>query len=100
MDLWENVCEFLDGKISGPLSRLYMENVRNLGVNINFKLKCPLLAGKLMITHPGLNFSNVVVPLLPAGRYRLDIFMSEEKSGHIHGQSRGYFTVSDFRIWH
>lgn len=99
IDLWEDVCGFLDGVVTGPLTKIGMDNLKTLDVELNFPKKCPLRPGQLSIVHRSLNYSNVVIPLLPAGRYRLDIFMSAKRNGSIQGQTQTYFSISDFRVW-
>lgn len=78
INLWEDFCGFWRGSGGSPLSSLALENAMRIGVNFSFKLQCPL-TGKIMMTHSGLNMSQAVFPLAPAGRYRLDVSYAEKK---------------------
>lgn len=98
INIWEDFCGFWSGSGGSPLCALAMENVMRIGVNFSFKLQCPL-TGKLMITHNRLNMSKAVMPLVPAGRYHLDISYAEKKGGPAYLTVQYYFTISDLRVW-
>lgn len=98
IDIWEDACAFFSGSISGPLSRMIFDNVQGLGMQFSFKLMCPFV-GVLMVTHPGMNASEFVSLLLPAGRYRLDTVLASEKNDGLIACVQFFFTISDFRIW-
>lgn len=99
IDLWEDYCAFWDGANGHPLSILLKENVLRLGVKYNFPWHCPL-SGTLNMRHDGLNASHIILPLLPAGRYRLDATLSGAKDSLLYVEQRYYFKVSDLRVWY
>lgn len=98
INLWEDFCGFWRGSGGSPLSSLALENAMRIGVNFSFKLQCPL-TGKIMMTHNGLNMSKAVLPLVPAGRYRLDIAYAEKKGGPAFIAVQYFFSISDLRVW-
>jgi hypothetical protein len=98
VDVWEDLCGYWNGNALAPVTRYFLENMKNLKMRINFPFRCPL-DGSMSITHPQFNASNLVIPLLSAGRYRIDIFMVTHKGGNPVLVIKFFFAVSDHRIW-
>lgn len=98
IDLWENVCESLNSKLLAPVFKLALDNIRELGVHINFKWKCPFPL-RINIYHPGLNMSHAVVPLLPAGRYRFNVSFALQRGKSEYLDVQVYFAISDLRVF-
>lgn len=98
IDFWENFCGFWDGKGGSPLSALAYENILRAGHKLNFKLQCPL-SGTLMVINERLNMSEQVFPLVPAGRYRLDLTYALKKNEQAYLLAQFYFRISDLRVW-
>lgn len=61
--------------------------------------KFALISGTLIGYHPGINTSNLNLPLLAAGRFRLDIYEAAQKGRAPNGVVRLYFSISDIRVW-
>lgn len=64
----------------------------------NFELKCPF-HGTLSGSIKSFNASEIVVPLFPAGRYRVDGFLSSTKYGPVEAKASIYCRISDLRTW-
>lgn len=99
IDIWEDFCGFAGGSISGQVINLIFNNFKRLGTKFYFELKCPL-RNTLMITHDGMNISQVVLPLLGAGRYRLDMHLATGRGKGMFALIQFFASVSDIRVWH
>lgn len=76
--LWENLCEpQLKGKTASKFN-IIVDNLSKLG-NLTYDYKCPFTG--IGYTNERLNMSQFIIPLAPAGRYRLDLELSLEKDG-------------------
>lgn len=98
VDLSEEICEFLSGVNKAPLLNMMMENYYQMDLHINFKLLCPF-SGTLIGTHDGLNVSQITLPLIAAGRWRVDFNFTKGKNGIYLGSSQLYFSISDLRVF-
>lgn len=93
VNTWDDLCV-----LRGPMIDLVMQNLNRIGTEFHFKLQCPY-SGTIMLTNNGFNMSEVVVPLVPSGKYRLDynLALGRKKSPVI---TISVFTsVSDLRVW-
>lgn len=99
IDIWEDFCAFWGGAGGNPLSELLKENVLRMGVKYNFKWQCPLV-GTVTMSHEGFNASKIIFPLLPAGRYRCDVYFARARDGHLYAKMQYYFRISDLRVWY
>lgn len=98
VDLWENLCESLNGTTVAPVTKYFLDNISTLKIDFNIPLKCPF-TGTITIMHPGLNASAVNVPLLSAGRYRMALYVATHKGKSPIFVYRFYFGISDIRVW-
>lgn len=98
IDIWEDICGFWNGTASSPVSNIVLDNSKFLGFKYNFPFKCPIV-GTMAVIHDGFNASNIVFPLLPAGRYRLECRYAHSKKGQAFLEFKHFFQVSDLRVW-
>lgn len=98
INLWEDGCLHGSGTFTSPMDKLIMDNIKRLGFEMTSDMRCPL-HGTLSTTVDRFNASHLVIPLLPAGRYRLDFTFTEGKKRNVYVAVQGYFTVSDLRVW-
>lgn len=91
------LCSFFDGKTKNQVIQLIRDNLQHDFI-LNFEQRCPL-AGTLSITADRYNFSNINLPLIPAGRYRCDFQFLPRKTAKSIFSVQFYFRVSDLRIW-
>lgn len=98
VDLSEELCGFLRGVNKSPILNMMMENYNEMDVHLNFKLQCPF-SGNLILTHDGLNSSQISLPLIAAGRFRVDFNFTKGKNGIYLGFSQLYFSISDLRVF-
>lgn len=94
------LCGVLNGTIANPVGQIFLENFLKLekDLKLSFKLQCPL-TGTLSFTAEHFNFSHFTLPLLPAGRYRIDIQAFSTKNGPSLFLAQMYFRISDLRVW-
>lgn len=96
IDVAFELCGLLDGTLGNPMGEIMVNNFALF--DRNFELKCPF-KGTLIAGSEHFNASYINFPLLPAGRYRVDIVLSLVKTGPIFGTIQIYFQVSDLRVW-
>lgn len=95
-NLWEDVCATLGGDNGNIISNILFEKARNY---TNFNHPCPYMPGQYFakvdnISVNILNFGQ----LLPAGRYRVELNVTEGYKGLLLGMSKLYFSISDRRV--
>lgn len=98
IDVWEDLCEVFNDGHPGLVTTMLLEDVQRLGTVFHFKLRCPF-SGTIMVTNDRVNVSGLNLPLMPAGRYRLDLSFAigREKPALVTIQ---YFVrISDYRVW-
>lgn len=100
IDIREDACAYLSGAHPDrfPLLKIINRNFLRMGTQFNFNHSCPL-TGTLRAWNDRINTSHWKIPLLNAGRYRIDITGQPSKYGKELYVARGYFSVSDFRVW-
>lgn len=98
IDLWEDICAVLGSSIMAPMSKILLDNFMANGLHFSFPLHCPF-NGSLTVSHVRWNFSEVNIPLMAAGRYRLDITTAEGKERNLLTCIQVYGSVSDLRVW-
>lgn len=101
-DAFFDGCRILNKTTFNPVADILLKNTMRAlqmdGVRMSFKMQCPFY-GRFDLWHPGLNFSTVNMPLLPAGRYRGDFMLSRTEKGSLIGIVRSFFQISDLRVW-
>lgn len=82
IDITFDACGFLNGTDHNPAAQYALENYFRLkeSFKLNVKLQCPIF-GILFGGVDRVNVSELVFPLLPAGRYRADGQMMTKKNG-------------------
>lgn len=99
IDLWENFCEWQASRLTGRPTAMYMLDW-TLGKVVhksNLNHPCPLV-GYYVVQSKNTSMDTFIVePLLPSGRYRLDVYVTENDrvpvcEGHL------YFSISDYRL--
>jgi len=70
-------------------------------IYIEFDFRCPLFGNYSAGTKPrrGINMSTVNVPLMEAGRYRIDVTNSRRQNGPILSLIQIFLSISDYRVW-
>lgn len=99
IDLWENLCGFLDKKASSYFMLWAVSRVLNY-TNLNHS--CPYKEN-IIIKINNMSIDVIQIePLMPAGRYRLDINLTKISHTYnlkqIYGMYKIYGSVSDNRI--
>lgn len=96
------VCSFFNKTMQNPVAEIIYANIKEaLAVNgayLSFKLHCPYL-GHMYGWHPGINISYLSFPLMPAGRYRVDIKQKRTRHGSPFALQQYYMRISDLRVW-
>lgn len=96
------ICAFSRGEYLNPLGKIFHDNfikpMAGGGFELSYKLQCPYY-GDLNIYHGGVNLTQLTFPLLPAGRYRFDVYFTATRNGPIHFKYFVYFAISDIRVW-
>lgn len=93
----------LDGNDANPYTKIIMDNTAQFmwdsDMETKLQYKCPIEPGELYVRHKSLNASRFSLPLMQAGRYRLNLFTqtSEHASPFMSGEL--YFRISDLRVW-
>lgn len=99
---WLDFCRYLKSPLNNPISRLVYENylLFHQDIELNFLVSCPSPVGNLSArTIRPANLSNIVLPLLKAGRYRLNVMISSKQNGPIFFKTRIFASISDLRVW-
>lgn len=91
LDMWGNVCEWLDGKTKSFALEWLIGTVRQYA-NINHS--CPF-EGLITMTMKNMSVNKFLLePLIPVGRYRLDISVAEKRKDLIFSQQL-YFNITE-----
>lgn len=99
INIREDLCRIFHSlSNASPYTAVVMENVLRL-VQANVPLKCPFKPGKLAAWADRLNASEISFPLMPAGRYRTDVYFSRMNPEKKYGLVKFYFSISDLRVW-
>lgn len=105
IDITFDVCGFFNGTASNPVAQYIMENYLRLKENfkMNFNLQCPF-SGAISVISDHFNSSELVIPLLSAGRYRWDVYgLAPPLKKGLNSQKyfvvRFFFEISDLRVW-
>lgn len=100
INVWEHWCDYFAGrKAKVPMTEMFFKGVKAVGLHANFKFECPFPNATLTFSHERANLSNFIMPLLAAGRYRVDVTFAGRKSGQLYKKYQIYFEISDFRVW-
>lgn len=93
-------CAFFNGAAANPVFQMLVNTLLNLEkeLKLGFKLQCPL-TGTISVTAEHFNFSHINLPLLPAGRFRVDVEALEHTNGPSLFILQAYFKISDLRVW-
>lgn len=99
IDLRDDLCQYFNfASGNNLLTKLLFDTYAQL-FQSNFRLQCPIGPGRLSIWADRFNFSELNAPLMPAGRYRLDLLLTKKKPEHKLYIFRTYFSISDIRVW-
>lgn len=82
------------------MAQYVLENYerRKENFKLNFELECPW-PSTVSIRAEHLNVSDIILPLLPAGHYRIDAMISLAKTDPIALALHFFVQVSDIRVW-
>lgn len=98
IDLWENACDALDPNIYTPVLDIAFKFVRPY---TNFRHPCPYRVNETVyFAADKMNFSKLLMPLLPSGPYRLDVTVAVGRTRHPILFLQIYTEISDHRVWH
>lgn len=99
IDVRENVCDFFQfANRNNPVSKVIINNMVRI-LQTNFPLRCPFKPDRLVIWNDRLNVSELTFPLMPAGRYRMEVLLTEMSLANKYGLVKLYFAISDLRVW-
>lgn len=95
VDVWEDMCAFLSGSLHGPvLSHLYP----NVAQYTNINHSCPY-TGNVFISMKNISSkAGFIEPMLPAGRFRVDVDVAESRGKQPFAGMKFYVRVSDNRL--
>lgn len=99
IDHWEDVCDFFKSINKAPMLKMLFDTFLHNKVHFNFELQCPV-KGTAIVYHPNANMSHFTLPLIPAGRYRVDLNITKGKNGIQFVFAQIHFKISDLRVWH
>lgn len=95
-ELWENLCGWFDGSTK---SYIMDWSVGRMLKYTNFNHTCPYLPGKVFFKVDNISVDAFPLPpIMPAGRYRVDITLTENNRTKVLGSAKFYFSISDHRI--
>lgn len=99
IDVRDDFCEFFKlGDSTKPLTKILLDNFGRL-LHFDYQFHCPFGPGLLTGWSKGVNFSDINVPLMPAGRYRFDLLFTKKDERHKYFKFEMYFAISDIRVW-
>lgn len=98
VDVREDVCEFFELDNGSPVAKVMVNNILRI-LPTKISLRCPFHPGTMAVCNDRFNFSEMFFPLMPAGRYRLEITMTKKNPAHKYVIVKLYFAISDFRVW-
>lgn len=101
IDLWVEYCRSVTDPAHHPFGQVVYNNFLLLRdyYNISFDIQCPLSGELKFSTRRTLNVSSVTIPLMQAGRYRMNFYYSVRQNGPIYAAGQVYVSISDLRIW-
>lgn len=101
IDLWIEYCRSMINPANHPFGQLVFNNFLSLRdhFNISFDLQCPLSCEMKFSTIRRFNVSQLVIPLMQAGRYRINFYYSVQQNGPVYAAGQVYVSISDHRIW-
>lgn len=95
IDLWENVCDWLAGKSKSYVLDWTIGRVRRFA---NLNHPCPY-EGLVYLKINNVSIDKFPIePLLPSGRYRMDVNFTEGNRKKTYVESKFFFSISDHRI--
>lgn len=95
LDLWEDLCGWLDGKKKSYILDWTVKRVQDY-TNVNHP--CPI-EGHVFVKTDNISLDKFTTePLLPSGRYRLDVNFTEGKKGNVLLMAKMFVSVSDHRV--
>jgi len=103
IDSWFEVCAMFKDPAKNPLTDKLFEYLYSVidDIYMDFDFHCPLFGNFSIQTKPGraINMSTVKVPLMEAGRYRIDVTNSRHQNGPVLSLIQIFVSISDFRVW-
>lgn len=101
VDISVEYCRTVIDPANHPFGQVFFNNYLLLRdyYNISFDIRCPFSGEMNFSTIRGLNVSKIVVPLMQAGRYRMNFYYSLQQNGPIYAAGQVYVSISDLRIW-
>lgn len=95
IDIWEDLCGWLSGTKRSYIMDWSVKKVLNYS---NFDRPCPL-EGNLFLKLNNISMDKFPLePLLPSGRYRFDVNLTDANKIDVVVMGKLFFTVSDHRI--
>lgn len=96
-------CQFVThGLFTSPYLRILLDNfwtyIEGFEIDTDMEPKCPF-SGTVTVFNPSFNVSHITIPLLPAGRYRWDVYYRMAKNGPLQAAFQFFFRISDLRVW-
>lgn len=101
VNLWIEYCSHMDTPAKHPLAQKIFDNFLNVRdhFDLNFDVHCPFFGNLTSRTIRPFNISNIVVPLMQSGRYRVNLMLSPHQNGPVYAAVQYYVSISDFRVW-
>lgn len=94
VDLWENPCDWLAGKKSRIMDWTFGRVIQYTNINH----LCPY-DGQIYLKVDNVSIHNFPMePLVPAGRFRLDVNVTDGTKKHVLAITHLYISVSDHRV--
>lgn len=101
VDIWMEYCRIVNNTATHPFGPIAWSNYLAFKdyLDFSYEIYCPLYGPFSGKTVRNFNISNIVLPLMKAGQYRMNFYASPHQNGPIYGAAQVYASVSDFRIW-
>lgn len=101
IDIWIEYCRSIIDPSNHPFGQMVFNNFLLLRdyYSISFDIKCPLSGELKFSSARSLNVSQIVIPLMQAGRYRINFYYSVRQNGPTYAAGQVYGSISDLRIW-
>lgn len=97
IDLWENVCGWLDGTVKSSLLDGSLGKAFNYS-DTNLNHKCPFEGYMYMKTEnlslSKFPFANINMDIVPSGSYRINAIVTDKVDGQWYVEGKVYFSVS------
>lgn len=95
IDLWEDVCEWVHGGKRNHILRWTDEILRSFS---NLNHSCPYSDVLIDVERIPIDKAALLMPLIPSGRYRVDVHVTRGKNHNVSAMVHIFFGVSDNRV--